>query len=237
MSSKQLSLLLDLKPHPSFKNFVIGKNAELIQSLKDLCSLSAREHLLYVWGERGVGKSHLLLAVKQLCLQRSLSCILLKGEDEFTNTVKRTKASLLIIDNVHRLTDKNQHVLFNWYNEFKDNGGTLLVAGNIAPPRLPLRQDLLTRLSWGLVYRVHALTDDEKFDAMMKYSRELGFTVSKDVVNYVLRRNSRDLSYLLNILDGLDYYSLDTRRRVTVPLVKEFFAVTDSLSTQNPDKF
>ena len=103
------------------------------------------------------------------------------------------------------------------------------MAGDEPPYALNIRADLLTRLGWGLVYRVHELTDSQKLEAMVKYSLERGFYLSSEVINYVLRHRARDLNCLLEILEGIDYYSIETRRRVTVPLVKEFFAISQSI--------
>jgi len=56
-------LLLDIKPAspPSLQNFMAGRNAEALASLRAAVSPSA-SHFIYLWGEAGSGKSHLLKA-------------------------------------------------------------------------------------------------------------------------------------------------------------------------------
>ena len=87
--------------------------------------------------------------------------------------------------------------------------------------RLALREDLVTRLAWGLVYQVHALTDEEKARALADYATGRGFRLLPDVSEYLLTRANRDLASLVATLDALDRYSLETKRPVTVPLARE----------------
>jgi DnaA family protein len=79
----------------------------------------------------------------------------------------------------------------------------------------------VTRLAWGLVYQVHALSDDEKARALADYAAGRGFRLQPGVCDFLLTRASRDLPSLLGMLDALDRYSLETKRPVTVPLARE----------------
>ena len=229
MRIRQLSLLFDLKPAPSFDNFVTGRNIELVDNLKSLCSRLFGERFIYIWGNNGTGKSHLLSAMRNLSDENGVSTCFFRKNQKIKKYNNRYGSSLLLVDDVHLRTDNDQYFIFDWYNELKANNGALVVAGDAPPGALTIRADLLTRLGWGLVYRVHELTDSQKLEAMVKYSLERGFYLPNEVINYVLRHRARDLNCLLEILEGIDYYSIETRRRVTVPLVKEFFAISQSI--------
>jgi DnaA family protein len=85
---------------------------------------------------------------------------------------------------------------------------------------LPLREDLRTRLGWGLVYEVLPLADNEKPTALAAYARQRGFALSPDVIDYLLRHGRRDMQSLLRALAALDRLSLATKRPITVPLLK-----------------
>jgi len=99
------------------------------------------------------------------------------------------------------------------------------VAAGAAPPtRLDLREDLMTRLSWGLVYQVHALTDENKMRALGDHAATRGFRLPPEVCEFLLTRVRRDMPSLLGMLDALDRYSLEARRPITVPLVRELLA-------------
>ncbi|HET9664387.1 MAG TPA: hypothetical protein VFP00_09160 [Burkholderiales bacterium] len=95
------------------------------------------------------------------------------------------------------------------------------MSGNVPPAKLLLRQDLITRLAWGLVYEVHPLADDEKAQALRRRAAERGFLLADEVCAYLMTRASREMSVLLGILDALDRYSLQTKRPVTVALARE----------------
>jgi DnaA family protein len=90
---------------------------------------------------------------------------------------------------------------------------------------------LLTRLGWGLVVQVHALSDDEKAQALARHAQERGFTLSQEVIHYVLTHAPRDMGALFATLDALDRYSLETKRAVTVPLVRTLLQEKKHLKT------
>jgi DnaA family protein len=72
-----------------------------------------------------------------------------------------------------------------------------------------------------LVYQVHALSDEEKTQALKRQAAERGFTVADEVCAYLMTRAPRDMSSLLALLDGLDRPSLEVKRPVTVALARE----------------
>ena len=86
---------------------------------------------------------------------------------------------------------------------------------------MKLREDLVTRLGWGLVYQAHALSDEEKARALTDYAASRGFRLLPEVCDYLLTRAQRDLASLLAMIDALDRYSLETKRPITMPLVRE----------------
>ena len=237
MKTRQLSLFFDIKPKPNINNFVIGKNGELIEILRGFCSLNRSERFIYIWGCAGTGKSHLLSAISELSRPSSPLQFFFRQHGKIPKWSHDNSGGLVLVDDVQHLSSDNQHRLFEWYNELRSGDGALVVAGDGPPACLDLREDLLTRLGWGLVYRVHPLTDEDKYHAMARYSKERGFNLTQDVINYVLKYNSRDLSFLLSTLDGLDYYSIETRRRVTVPLVREFLAIRSDHCRYYPNTF
>ena len=125
------------------------------------------------------------------------------------------------MDDVEGLDDAAQIALFALYNRMRENGGMLLVSGTQAPAFLKLRDDLRTRLGWGLVYQVHALNDSEKAEALRQHALARGFELPHEVTTYLLRHGRRDLPALLATLDALDEHCLRLKRAASVPLLKE----------------
>lgn len=194
-------------PEPSFEGFVSGRNAELLAKLKDLSAGQSTETVVYIWGERGSGRSHLLHATLRAALH----------PDRIT-----------LADDVDALDEAGQITLFNQINRIREspdaNRGPLLAAGSAPPAQLTLRDDLKSRLAWGLVYQVRTLTDDEKALYLRTEAARRGFRIADDAVAYLLTHVRRDLPTLVAILAHLDEYSLSRKRPLTLPLVREALA-------------
>ena len=223
-----MQLLLDIAPPspPTLDNFVAGRNAELLQTLGNILAGQERERFIYLWGGTGCGKSHLLQAAVEASAKKNLHTefIVCSGDTEFS---ARINADCVAVDDVDRLNPSAQIGLFNLYNRMRDEGhALLLVSGSIAPAQLKLREDLVTRLGWGLVYQMHELTDEEKALALKSHAASRGFNLPQEVGDYLLRHGQRDLPSLMATLDALDRYSLANQRQVTVPLLRELLQTT-----------
>ena len=131
------------------------------------------------------------------------------------------------MDDVGALDARNQRAFFNLYNQLRERAGIVLAAGDAPPARLMLRPELVTRLGWGLVYQVQALTDDEKALALKRHAASRAFDLPDGVIDYLLRHLSRDLPSLMSVLDALDRHSLQAQRPITLPLLKELLRLDD----------
>ena len=131
------------------------------------------------------------------------------------------------VDGVDRLDGHEQIEFFNMYNAIRDCGGRMFITGAQPLSGLSLRPDVRTRLGWGLVYQIFPLDDVQKTEAMVEYAKLRGFDISPEVIAFVLARHPRDLTSLVALLDGLDRYSLELKRGITIPLVKSFFESRD----------
>ena len=152
-----------------------------------------------------------------------------------SRTPRRWRARTLVaVDRVEAADADAQARLFTLYNALRAAGGALLVAAGAAPATLPLRDDLRSRLGWGLVFEVLPLADDEKPAALVAWARLRGLTLSDDVVAYLLAHGRRDMASLLATLTALDRHSLATRRSITVPLVRDWLQ-RDIGFTARPD--
>lgn len=200
---------------PTLDNFVAGDNVELLATLRALAAGQARERFIYLWGESGSGKSHLLEAVA--------SAAQAHGIDAVCSHVPSACSGfrLVALDDADRLDEAAQIDLFNLYNRLRDGDGCLLASGALPPAQLAVRPDLATRLGWGLVYRVRGLSDEEKTAALAAHAAQRGFTLPPEVSSYLLRHSRRDLPSLMAILEALDRYSMERRRAVSVPLLRE----------------
>jgi DnaA family protein len=111
----------------------------------------------------------------------------------------------------------------------------VLAASRTPLGALALREDLRTRLGWGLVYEALPLSDEEKAAALGGYARERGFELSDEVVDYLLRHGRRDMGSLVAAVAALDRLSLAAKRPVTVPLLREWLQATLDMEAR-PDR-
>lgn len=215
----QLLLDISLVSQPTLDNFVAGRNLELLSALRHALAGSSSERCFYLWGESGSGKSHLLQACVQEALGQQHSAVYAQGSVPSLGV--DWAAAVVAVDDVECLDDAAQIALFDLYNQMRDSGGMLLVSGKESPLHLKLRDDLRTRLGWGLVYQVHGLSDEEKALALAQHAQAKGFVLPPEVTHYLLRHGRRDLPSLLAVLDALDEHSLRLHRAPSVPLLKE----------------
>ena len=96
----------------------------------------------------------------------------------------------------------------------------MLAAGALPPADLALREDLRTRLGWGHIFALQTLTDDERRAVLRREAAARGVQLPGEVMDFMLSRFSRDLSSLMQLLDKLDGYALQTQRAITIPLIK-----------------
>jgi DnaA family protein len=209
---KQLLLDFTQAPAPTFANFVPGRNAELLTAFAEAVAGANRERVLYVWGDSGAGKTHLLRAFVSAVAPRRAE---FRAASDFA---AQPRCPILALDDVEGLPEAQQVELFNAFNE--KSFAFLVVSARAAPRDVALRRDLATRLATGLTYRVVALSDEEKRSALRAHARARGFALADEVSSYLLTHARRDMPSLMGALDALDKYSLETGRPITLPLLK-----------------
>jgi DnaA-homolog protein len=130
----------------------------------------------------------------------------------------------VVLDDCHLYTAVQQQAAFNWFvNALNAPDGRprwVLAAGNAPPADLQLREDLRSRLGWGHVFALQALTEIERRAVLRKEADARGVFLSDDAMDFILSRFSRDLGSLMQLLDQLDAYALQTKRAITIPLIK-----------------
>jgi DnaA family protein len=221
---KQIALDIGLASDPSFANFFIGPNEAAVRQL----ALWANSPLdspvpTYLWGDEASGKTHLLKAVSEALRGQGASSGWMDASmlepPEFNESW-----SAVIMDDCHLYTAAQQRAAFNWFvNALSTDDGHprwVVAAGNVPPADLLLREDLRTRLGWGNVFALQALSDAERRAVLRREADARGVFLSDDVMDFMLTRFSRDLGSLMQLLDKLDGYALQTKRAITVPLLK-----------------
>ena len=218
---QQLLLRLSEPPAQTLENFAPGSNAEVLAVLHAWLAGVVEERCVYLWGPGGCGKSHLLRAAAQASQPpgRALLCASARELEALDQTPLLPR--LIAVDDVQQLTADAQATLFRLFQRLRDDNARVLAAGDAAPAGLDLRDDVRTRLGAGLVFQLRLLSDEEKAEALTSHASGRGFTLPAELVDYLLRHGRRDLPSLMAVVDALDEYSLQTKRQVTLPLLRE----------------
>jgi DnaA family protein len=223
--TSQLILELAPAPAPTFESFVPGRNRAAIEALAALAEGRSTERVVYLWGEAGSGKSHLLAAARAAASFARRTALLVGHAADLDRGGDET--ALVAIDDVDELPDPAQAKAFDLFNRVRGAGGAFVAAGGSAPAHLRLREDLRTRVLSGLAFQLHPLSDAEKAAALAAHAAERGMKLADEIVAYLLRRLPRDLATQFAVLEAIDRYALSCKRPVTVPLVREALAALE----------
>ena len=222
--TEQLVFDLAAPEPPSFDNFLPAGNAEALAALKALGAGRGSETGIMLWGAPGAGKTHLLRAAVAMVEARGRPSMFIPDPNgaSVDESDLPLRYDLVAIDAIDGATPAAQARLFTLYNALKDRGSHLLVATRAPLAALSLREDLRTRLGWGLVYEVTPLADAEKPAALAAYARARGFRLADDVIDYLLAHGRRDMAALTGALAALDRHSLATKRPITIPMLRNW---------------
>ena len=221
---KQIALDIDLGRGPTLHNFLPGPNDEAFQHLRLWASSPVRSPVpMYLWGPEGSGKTHLLRAMAHALAERGETLGWLDTSVAEPPAID-PRWRVILLDDVQHYTAVQQHAAFNWFvnavNALDGRPRGVLAAGLLPPADLTLRDDLRTRLGWGHVFALQILNDAQRRAVLRRQADSRGILLGDDVIDFILSRFTRDMSHLMQLLDQLDGYSLQTKRPITIALIK-----------------
>lgn len=223
---KQLPLALKMRQGKTFTNFISAENNIVVALLEALVTGAADQ--IYLHGEAGVGKSHLLEATMVLAEERRQRAYLLTGDTLLQFSPKLLEGledfALLALDDVELLAGCSEweEALFHLYNRTREKGGKLLFAGKATPRQAGfMLPDLSTRLGVGPVLQVRPL-DDLTLEALVRQRASArGLEVGESVARYLVMHAPRQPVLLESLIDQLDQAALAGGKRLTIPFVKQ----------------
>ena len=217
---KQIPLAIGVDAARTFETFLNGANGAAVAHLQAIGPTAAP---VYLWGPPGSGKTHLLQATAERW-QASGGRAVCFDPSQPLPWRPDERASLVLLDDCDELDSGQQQAAFALFIEATAHGAPVVAAGRVPPVDLPLRDDLRTRLGWGHVFALVALTDEQTRAALRREADRRGIFLSDEVMDYLLTRFARDLKHLMSQLDKLDEFSLVNKRVITVPLLKQMLA-------------
>ncbi|MEX0619530.1 MAG: DnaA regulatory inactivator Hda [Pseudohongiellaceae bacterium] len=243
---QQLLLGIRLDAGSTAANFYVSDaNAQLYHCLFDS---EPREQFVYLWAGEPAGRTHLLQALchrlhdtnggergarldpregaEGRAEEGGAIYIPLKEREHFTPAILEgiESLSLVCLDDIDSVAGDGdwERALFSTLNRARECQTTLVVTADSPPAGLPMQlADLRSRLQWGMVFQVHGPSDEDRKTILQLQAVSRGFELDDAVSDYILQRSDRSLTVLADVLKRLDTRSLQDKRRVTRPLVKD----------------
>ena len=225
---RQLLLDVNLDIENNFDSFLVADSRQqVVQLLKDKQALQ-KAKFLALWGQRETGKTHLLQALCHQFAELDQTSMYLpfadKADLEPAMLTGLEQLSLVCLDDIDQvlLDPVWEQAVFNLLNLASETPVIIVVAASIAPAQLQVKlKDLQSRLQLAMVFHLKTLNDTEKAQLLLLRAARLGIELSEAEIDFILRRSERSISALIDVLQRLDQQSLELKRRVTVPLIKQ----------------
>src|SRR5215469_11396752 len=222
----QMALPFSLDAGASFDNYYAGLNAAPADALREVAQIGGTP-VMFLHGTDGTGKTHLLQAAYRTATAAQRRAVYLPMDQAVLldpSAIENfDRYALVCVDDVQRAagTEPWQRALLTLIDALKQHGGSLVASARSAPGGIKrLLPDLVSRLGWGPVFQLQALSDAEKIAALQARAARRGFELPDDTAKFLLNRLQRDMATLCATLDTLDAASLVAQRKVTVPFVK-----------------
>jgi DnaA family protein len=221
---RQLPLGVRLRDTARLESFVPGRNGEVVGLVSGAAPAAPR--VLWIWGRRGTGKTHLLQAACASVADRGGSASYLDPSAGAEPGWLEGCENLDLVcfdglDAVSRDAGWNE-ALFRLHTLMQDTPARLCVATGPPPATVDFRlPDLRSRLLAGSVHQLYELDDAGQAEALQLRAARRGLELSGESALYLVHRLPRDMHTLCAVLDRLDEASLVAQRRLTVPFLRQ----------------
>ena len=209
MIPTQLPLDIAVEPAPTLSNFIVGENGDLIACLQRM-QMTAQPQFIYIWGQSGVGKTHLAQAFARL--------------EDGVPAFKEDTVSYAV-DDVDTLNDEGLDRLFELMNQVRSHAGrTLLMTGRRSPAENFVRPDICSRLVWGPVYQLQPIRG-RIWEALLAQAKARGIQVTPEAEQWMQTYLPKDIKELSRVISEIDRELLiDKKGAITVPALKRWLS-------------
>jgi len=223
----QIPLTFNKYEQVDFDLYVPGENQFAFVHLQNMISTRDQKNV-YLWGQAGTGKSHLLQALCTQAAKTDLNIAYVPLAEVSTLSPQMLDGleylALVCIDDIDSIAGRGkwEQAIFHLYNQLRDLQIPLVMTARHPPKGSPIElADLKSRLAWDHVYHLISLDDALSLQALQRRARSRGFDLPEEVADYLLKRVSRDMHSLFQLLDKLDKETLIAKKKLTIPFVKE----------------
>ena len=232
-------LVLDFPAYPeyTFANFIVSPGSQF--AFNSAVTMCAEEYLpyssLYISGGKGLGKTHLLIAIGNMAAERNKQALYIHCRD-FVRRVRENDATA-VADMVKKLADVDffliddvdeivshpeaQKKLYFIINTLMENKGKIVFTGTLNPNQYSATETFLTsRMRWGMTAELKPL-DEAGMTVLMKImAANIGLEIPDKIATYLLHRIPRDFQTIKKTLELINRESYVQKKKVSIPLVK-----------------
>ncbi len=234
---QQIPLKFPTHPEYSFTNFVVSEGSRIAyEAAKDFCSKNSLPYqVLYLFGQKNLGKTHLLMSIGNRAAERGLRAVCIQGpafvdkmRHELSSKIQQTleqliNVDLFLMDNVEILapSPKAQERLYYIYNQVLEKGGKLAFSSGLPPDRNSAMESYLTsRFQWGMVTEIKPIDDSTTSKIILKLGKDVNLAIPEPIIHFLLARIPRDFVSIQNAVATINKESYIQKKKVTLPLVK-----------------
>jgi len=239
---KKIIIDPQLNPNYTFSTFIEGECNRLARSAGMSVAVNPGTtpfNPLYIYGDSGLGKTHIAQSIGHEVLQRHPELQVLyvsmnKFQAQFQTAHKRGEIpdfihfyqmiDVLIIDDIQELTGKpgTQNVFFNIFNHLHLSGKQLILTSDKPPVELKDIEDrLLTRFKWGLSTQLNQPDHDTKVKIIRAKAQKMGAQISEEIVQFLADNISANVREIEGALSSLVANASFLGRKITTSLAKE----------------
>ena len=222
---KQLTFPWNKVNKSSLEGFYTSQeNSHLVSLLKDRNFLDD----LFIYGTKESGKTFLLQAMcnSYSSVSKSSLYIPLKKVMNFGIEIFESleNIDLICIDGIEEVISKIEweKAIFNLINKALISESRLILTSSKDLKSLNfLLPDLESRIRKIQSYELYPIKDEDIFDALKYISKLTSINLGDKEARYLVTYSQRNISNLVHILESLDQLSMEMKRKITIPLIKE----------------
>tara|TARA_B100000700_G_scaffold49930_1_gene52926 strand:+ start:800 stop:1510 length:711 start_codon:yes stop_codon:yes gene_type:complete len=231
-SPEQLHLKVQLDDSISLDKFInCDSTKDFLNILCNTTEDSSVSNFYLIWGGAGRGKSYVMQGLHRKYLEDGKQTFHFSFRDkrmastEILSNLDSLEA--LFIENLElmEISEDWEKAMFNLINECHISGTKIYFSSNIVPKDLPISlKDLDSRLSAFTAIEIPEITEEEKIQALLQSAKRKGLLLDDKTIKYIINYTSRSLSDLLRLLNELDSFSLQKKKKISSSLVREMIS-------------